>query len=349
MKYILLILGAVIYATGIDQVPSVSENDKEIICFVYHRVGDARYPTTNTSIKDFESHLSYLTKNKFRVLNFSDAIDYLHSDKPAEKIAVITVDDGYKSFYKNGLPLLKKYKLPSTLFINTASVGGGDMMDWKQIEDAIGNGVEIGNHTHSHAFFLNLDESQRYKSFREEIELSQSIIKKNLDITPVVFTFPYGEFDLEMKKIVKEAGFKVAAAQNSGVVFSGTDMLMCPRFPMSEAYSSPEKFAEKAAMKALRIVKVSPENFLLGENKRPLLTLTFENDELRTDQLQCFVQGGECTLNVVEKNDKQVTVTVQASKAISGRRRTLYTVTVPDKKGRWHWYSHLWINPGVKE
>lgn len=347
MKQVLLVLGVIAYVTGFDKAPIPAITDKEIVCFVYHRVGDARYPTTNTSIKDFESHLSYLAKNKYTVLNFSEAIAYLKSDKLLEKVAVITIDDGYKSFYKNGFPLLKKYKFPATLFINTESVGGGDMMDWQQIKDASENKIEIGNHTHSHAYFLNLT-TTRYQVFHDEIELSQSIIKKNLNMTPVVFTYPYGEFDIHMKAIVKEMGFQAAAAQNSGVVFAGGDLFMCPRFPMSEAYSSPEKFKEKISMKALHVLKANPESFLLGDNKKPMLTLTFEADNLRIDQLQCFIQGGECKLNVVEKNDKQVTITVQALKPLTGRRRTLYTVTVPDKEGSWHWYSHLWVNTGVK-
>ncbi len=31
--------------------------DKEVVCFVYHRVGDSRYPSTNISVVEFEAHL----------------------------------------------------------------------------------------------------------------------------------------------------------------------------------------------------------------------------------------------------------------------------------------------------
>src|SRR5688572_10450985 len=109
--------------TGADQ-------KKEVVCFVYHRFGDSRYPTTNVSIKDFEAHLAYLAKNKIRVVTFSEAISYLQSDQPVQKTVVITIDDAYQSFFKNGLPLLKKYSMPATLFINTKTVGGGDYMNW---------------------------------------------------------------------------------------------------------------------------------------------------------------------------------------------------------------------------
>jgi peptidoglycan/xylan/chitin deacetylase (PgdA/CDA1 family) len=322
---------------------------KEAVCFVYHRVGDHRYPSTNTSIKDFESHLSYLSKNSFKVLSYSDAIDYLKSDGPTQKVAVITIDDGYRSFYKNGYPLLKKYKFPATLFINTESVGGGDMMSWEEIKTMSENGIEIGNHTHSHAFFLNKPAGERYKIFREEVELSQSIIKKNLGLTPEVFTYPYGEFDPEMKKIIKEIGFKAASAQNSGVAHANGDLFMTPRFPMSESYSAIKQFAEKANMKALRVTKSDPESFVLGANKRPLLKLTVDTKDLRTNQFQCFIQGRPCEFKVISKTESSAVISLQATKALAGKRRTLYTVTVPDKQGKWHWYSHVWINPGVAD
>jgi peptidoglycan/xylan/chitin deacetylase (PgdA/CDA1 family) len=325
---------------------SLPREDKEVVCFIYHRFGDRRYPTTNTPVTDFEAHLAYLKKNNFRMLTFSEAINYIQSDEPARKTAVLTIDDGYKSFYENGLPLLKKYNVPATLFINTKTVGGSDFMDWPAIADAMKNNIEIGNHTHSHDFFLNKNEASRYDAFEEEIELSQSIIFENLHTTPVVFSYPYGEFDNKMKKIVKEAGFKAAAAQNSGVLYTSADLFQCPRFPMSESYSAKEKFAEKAAMKPLKILSRSPDHFTLPPDKKPLLTLTFDGTDLRLDQLQCFVQGGECALKIIDK--QKVTITVQATQPITKRRRTLYTVTVPDKEGVWHWYSHLWINEKVK-
>src|SRR6188768_2381359 len=72
---------------------TTTKGKKEVVCFVYHRFGDPRYPTTNVSVKDFEAHLAYLTKNNFKVVTFSDAISYLQSDQPEQKIAVITIDD----------------------------------------------------------------------------------------------------------------------------------------------------------------------------------------------------------------------------------------------------------------
>ncbi|HMG89088.1 MAG TPA: polysaccharide deacetylase family protein [Chryseolinea sp.] len=349
MKWILFVL--ISFTTlGIDY-RSISKNqtknNKEVVCFIYHRFGDSRYPSTNVSVEDFETHLKYLVENDFHVLKFSEAITYLRSDQPSKKTVVITIDDGYKSFFKNALPLLKKYKIPATLFVNTETVGGGDYMTWDELKEVVRYDIEIGNHTHSHHYFLNLPTSSRYKTFKDEIELSQSIIKKKLDLQPIVFSYPYGEFDSEMKKIVKQAGFVAAAAQNSGVMHSGSDIFQCPRFPMSEAYSSIKQFVEKASMHALQISDQSPESFLLGEKNPPVLTLTLSHGDLNLKELQCFVQGGECEITV-ETREENTILSLRARKPIAARRRTLYTLTVRDKRGQWYWFSHLWINPDIR-
>jgi peptidoglycan/xylan/chitin deacetylase (PgdA/CDA1 family) len=349
MKWILLLLTALMILGPDYESDSryLTKNEKEVVCFVYHRFGDSRYPSTNVSAKDFEIHLKYLVENDFQVLTFSQAIAYLHSEKPLRKTAVITIDDGYKGFFTNALPLLKKYDIPATLFINTKTVGGGDYMTWNELKDVARHDVEIGNHTHSHDYFLDLPETSRYKTFKDEIDLSQSIIKKNLDIEPIVFSYPYGEFDVEMKKIVQQAGFVAAAAQNSGVMYAGSDIFQCPRFPMSEAYSSEKQFIEKTSMHALQIIDQSPTAFVLREEDPPVLTLTLPGSDLNLKQLQCFVQGGECELNALKTTDESATISLRARKPLSGRRRTLYTLTFRDNQGKWYWFSHLWINRSV--
>ena len=323
--------------------------DKTVVCFLYHRFGDARFPSTNTSTVDFEAHLRYLEEGRFRVLSFSDAMDYLHSEEPMAKVAVITIDDGYMSFYERGLPLLKKYNMPATLFINTETVGASDYMGWEELTTAIGDGIEVGNHSHSHRYFMNEDESIRYDVFESDIIRSKEIISEKLGITPEVFAYPYGEFDNEMKRVVKKVGFKYAATQQSGVVHAGSDPYQIPRYPMSETYAGLAGFAEKASMRPLKITRQVPDNTVLPPaDPQPLLQLTIQNEGLQTSRLQCFVQGGDCELKITEENAEKLVITVRAKGDLS-RRRTMYTVTVPDNTGVWHWYSHLWINNGVPD
>lgn len=319
------------------------------MCLVYHRFGDNRFPTTNVTLSDFEAHLTYLKKEGFRVVKFSDAIRYLNDDSPPVKTVAITIDDGYKTFHKNALPLLRKFGMPATLFINTETVGGNDYMGWKELKEAIALGIEIGNHTHSHAYFLNLPDAGRYDEFRDELKLSQQIIKEQLGVLPEVFAYPYGEFDEAMKSTVREFGFIGAAAQNSGVMSNDADLYRCPRFPMSESYSNMKQFTEKIGMRRLRIASETPVSFVLppGE-ERPSLSVTVQGgQQIDTKQMQCYIQGNSCILNLQKDEEGNAVVVARPEKPIRGRRRTLCTLTVRDSAGGWHWFSHLWINPAV--
>jgi peptidoglycan/xylan/chitin deacetylase (PgdA/CDA1 family) len=319
--------------------------EKEVTCFVYHRFGDDRYPSTNISMDDFEAHLKHLKAEGFQVLTFASAIDYLQSDDPVKKTAVLTIDDGYESFYENGLPLLQKYEFPATLYINTETVGGNSYMDWEQLKTTKEAGIEIGNHTHSHAYFLNQPAAQRYDNFEKELKKTQRLIEENLGEEPVTFAYPYGELDERMLGIVKDLGFKGAAAQNSGVIGSSTDLHKCPRFPMSEAYSSIDKFKSKAEMRHVKLIKEEPSTFIATDDQ-PKLSLTLDPESPLNGSINCFIQGGDCAVSKKEVNGK-VILSISPEGPITGRRRFLYTFT-SQQDGQWYWYSHLWIRPEIE-
>lgn len=323
------------------QVVSVQESSKHVVAFVYHRFGDPRYPSTNVGLRDFESQLQYLKNENYKVLAFTDAVRYLQDDRAKmDKVACLTIDDGYESFYKDGWPLLKKYGISATMFLNTSTVGNGGYCDWLQVKEMMEEGLEIGNHTHSHQYFLDLPIEERYQVFEGELLQSQDIIEEQLGVKPRVFAYPFGEYDLEMKKIVCKH-FQAAAAQHSGVMHSESDSWLLPRFPISERYA--ESFISKAQMLPMLVSGTEGISPLLGDDRSPPLRLKVKSKGLQIQRAQCFVQAGGCTLGV---RDSSLNITPM--NAIAGRRRTLYTITVPDTLSRWHWYSWLWIDPAVR-
>ncbi|ELR73741.1 Polysaccharide deacetylase [Fulvivirga imtechensis AK7] len=317
--------------------------DRSVVLFVYHRFGDDRFPSTNIGIAEFRKHLEFLQSNNYSVMTLSDALAYLKRGENKKKVAVITIDDGYKSFQSGAMPLLQEFKMPATLFINTETVGSYDYLNWKELKELQGEGIEIGNHSHSHAYFLNYPEQERGRIFREDVVRAQDLMKEHLGLAPRIFAYPYGEYDPEMKGILSELGFDAAVAQNSGVMFTGGDQFAIPRFPMSDSYAA--GFAEKVKMKPLKVFSVKPEAVLLGDQNPPVLEVTFKNDSIRAGQLQCFVQYGKCSVEVLSSDP--LTVKLRATDLLK-HRRTLYTLTAPSLAGEWHWYSHLWVIPDVK-
>ena len=325
--------------------PELADHSKkEVVVFVYHRFGNAKYPSTNISIDDFEKHLIYLKSNKYTVLNFGDAVDYINNPQTPymEHVACITVDDGYKTFGSNAIPLLNKYEFASSLFINSESVGGGSFMDWDDLREVKNNGVEIGNHSHSHAYFLNFSKDERIKIFKEDLLKCQEKINQHLGFYPEVFAYPYGEFDPEMKDALKSLGFKASAAQNSGVMYAH-DNYAIPRFPMAGSYTKLEGFIEKANMKAFRVKNTDSESFLLNSTNPPSITIEFDTSGVDLSRFNCFTPG-EC-----ESSIDGNFITIKAQNKLTARR-TLYKITAPAKEGKgWYWFSHLWTQPYIKE
>lgn len=326
-----------------------SSVQKIVPTFVYHRFGDDRYPATNISNDAFESHLKHLKENDYQSLTFSESIDYLQSRKKARKVVCITVDDGYKSFIENGLPLLKTYGFTATVFVNTATVGSPNYLDWEQLKTLKEAGIEIGNHSDSHAYFLNDSLDTDRQRFGADLIKSQALIEEHLGAVPTAFAFPYGEFDEQMKTIVKGMGIKGAAAQSSGVNSADGDFYQVPRFPMSDRYGQIGSFIEKLGMLPLIVdeVKVISTGYS-GTKDNPRIIFKFKESDLRMEQLQCFVQGKRCSKSLRILRDGQVQLSVK-SKQVLTSRRSLYTITVPDKQGKWHWYSYTWVIPGIEE
>ena len=319
--------------------------ESSISTFVYHRFGDDRFPSTNIKLEQFEAHLKYLKDNDYEVLTLSEGLKRLKNRNRFPKTAILTIDDGYKSFYENAIPLLKKYGFPATLFVNTETIGAGDFMDWPELKVAQEAGVEIGNHSHNHAYFLNHVISE----FEADLITSELAFEANLGKIPTVFAYPYGEWSPQMAELLQRKGYIGAVAQNSGILYKEAPQFHLPRFPMSEAYAKLEDFVTKLKTLPLRVTKYEPiSTGYLGTETKPRVNLEFQENNLKLDQLQCFVQGADCKKSIQVVKDGLVKLSIRPDRDLN-RRRTLMTITVPDREGKWHWFSYLWVIPSIPE
>ncbi len=314
--------------------------------FVYHRFGDDRFPSTNISLSNFESHLKFLKENNYEVQPLSETLSRLNSKKKRmPNAAVITIDDAYKSFYENGWPLLKKYGFKATLYVNTKTVGAPDYMTWDEIKEVAASGIEIGNHSHGHNYFLN---GRTIQLFIDDLKESHLSFQKHLNSVPDTYAYPYGEWNEEMAYVLDTIGYKSAAAQNSGVVHTNSERFSLPRFPMPDAYADLDQFKQKLQVSAIEVTESKMiSSGYLGSMSRPRLKVWFKEKHFRLDQLQCFIQGSPAQKSItVERNDL-VELSVWPKNKLN-KRRTLFTITVPDVNGIWHWYSYSWVIPSIE-
>lgn len=313
--------------------------------FVYHRFGDERYPSTNIQLDQFEGHLKYLEENNYQSLTLSDALKRLKEDQSTNgKYVVLTIDDAYKSFYEKALPLLEKYDMNATLFVNTETVGFPDFMDWDEIKETQTSGIEIGNHSHSHAYFLNASA----QDFRDDLAQSEALFKANLARSPSVYAYPYGEWNVDMVSFLKQAGYAGAAAQHSGVMHPKSNRFALPRFPMSTAYAAIEQFIEKLQMKGFNEASSTFHSTALTNVDYPYLSLTLDPELFDGADIQGFISGKKAIMTHQEMGNDRLNVRLWTEEALTNRR-TRFTVTAKDRQGKWHWMSYVFIQPEIRE
>jgi peptidoglycan/xylan/chitin deacetylase (PgdA/CDA1 family) len=317
--------------------------------FVYHRFNDSRYPSTNITTEAFKAHLETLKAERFTVLTLGEVIDrFMAGESLPKRCAVLSIDDGYLSFLTDGWPLIKQYGYPATLFVSTDTVGGSDFMDWQDIYMLQKEGVEIGNHSASHSYFLDRlpteSENEWQTRVAEDLESSQALFQKHLGSSPRLFAYPYGEFSNELTVLIREAGFVAAFGQQSGVIADGQDMYALPRFPVGGTYSAENEFRSRLFMKNLPVQLEANQDTVITNKNPPTLKFYLNSKVVDVRTLKCFVQGGAgCLLEGgVSENGAY---SVKALQPLAGRR-SKYTVTASDTTGQvWYWYSQLWVLP----
>ena len=133
--------------------------DKGTLAIMYHRFNEQKYPSTNIQMKIFKEHIKIIKENDFDFYNPKDFISNFSLPKKDKKI-LLTIDDGFSSFYENAWPYLKKNRIPFILFVSTETVGKNGYMNWNQIKEVEKEKFAyIGNHSHSHKYLTDLDEN----------------------------------------------------------------------------------------------------------------------------------------------------------------------------------------------
>lgn len=90
-------------------------------------------------------------------------------------------------------------------------------------------GHTIGAHTIHH---LALS-SQPTDTKRREVFENKIALERLLQQPVHLFAYPYGEFDAEAMKAVREAGFRAAVTVQPGLVSAGTNRLLLPRYEIT--------------------------------------------------------------------------------------------------------------------
>ncbi|MEA3499371.1 MAG: polysaccharide deacetylase family protein [Campylobacterota bacterium] len=199
--------------------------------FVYHRFADDRYPSANTTTQELIKHFEYFKKHNYKVVPLNAILDKLENKEeiPSNWIA-LTIDDAYKSFYKSGLEVFKKYNYPFSLYVYIKATDKkyGDFMTWEEIKEASKYG-EIGLHSYSHPKLQNLTS----KEIITDTQKAYDIFEKELAFKPTSYAYPYGEYTSNVTKVLSENfDFRTILNQSTGSVNKNTNINDIPRIAL---------------------------------------------------------------------------------------------------------------------
>jgi len=251
---------------------------------MYHRFDENKYPSTNIQMNIFKSQIDIIYNNNYKFYN-PDKFEIEFNKPKNEKKILLTIDDAFKSFYENAWPYLKENRIPFILFVSTEAVGKFGYMTWSQIKEIEKEEFAfLGNHSHSHEYLINYS----FKNFKNDIDKSINIFKKQIGYNPKFFSYPFGEYSLEQKNYISK-NFKFAFGQHSGVIDLNKDKYELPRFPINEKYGDLIRFERLIKFLPLQYYNIAPEDkFVDFLSNPPEMHIEFFDEQKNINKISCY-------------------------------------------------------------
>jgi peptidoglycan/xylan/chitin deacetylase (PgdA/CDA1 family) len=246
------------------------------VILTYHSISEGDSPL-KVSPSLFAEQMEWLRDN-VRVAPLSEVVAALAGRRPLpERTVVLTFDDGFRDFYSSAAPVLRRLRLPATVFLPTgycgklnrwpsqpAWVSEEALLDWKQVNEIVQDGFKIGAHgiNHSDLTTMSLEEAE------QEISGSKAQIEEHTACQVEFFAYPYGRWSPMVRALVL-GNFRGACATAAGIVEPDADPFALPRadahyvrHPASFRMLFTTKFAAYiAARRMIRRMRRQPEGF----------------------------------------------------------------------------------------
>jgi len=300
---------------------------------MYHRFNEPKYPSTNVQMDIFKEQIKIIESSNAIFIdpnNLDKEIPTIHKTKSI----LLTIDDGFSSFYKNAWPYLKNKKIPFILFISTREIGKNGYMTWDQIREVQNSKIGIiGNHSHTHDYLVDLSN----KKINHDIDQSIKIFKKELGYNPNYFSYPFGEYSLDFINIIKQ-NFNFAFGQHSGVIDLSKDNFQLPRFPINEKYGDLERFKSVINLLPFYYKNIFPkENYLTDINNPPEVFVEFFSEQNNLENITCYSNENNKwrKSKTIFENDYKLKILIN-EKFTTERGRI--NCSLNDKEG-WRWFG----------
>jgi peptidoglycan/xylan/chitin deacetylase (PgdA/CDA1 family) len=115
---------------------TVSRFSRRFQVLAYHKVSPDPHPFFEpVEPQAFEEQMQFIS-SCYRVMALTELIERSRRGEVLERAVAVTFDDGYRDNYEYAFPILKKYKIPATIFVATGAIETGATLWHDRVFDA---------------------------------------------------------------------------------------------------------------------------------------------------------------------------------------------------------------------
>lgn len=195
---------------------------------MYHEVTRGQPQEIHAVSQDqFSAQMRWLHESGFATVGLDDWPDGPSGAGPrvTARSVAITFDDGYRDNYANAWPILVEQGLRATVFLvagrlgqtsvwRPGALGQAPLMGWSEVREMAEAGICFGSHTISHADLTALDSD----AVTQEITGARERIEQALGRPVESISYPYSRLTPTVKRLVQQAGYRVACSCPTGYV-----------------------------------------------------------------------------------------------------------------------------------
>jgi peptidoglycan/xylan/chitin deacetylase (PgdA/CDA1 family) len=167
------------------------KNDQNFFIIMFHRINDDKNPYFyGTPLQIFEEQIKIM-KKFYNIFSLDEIIQLSKKSSIPERAITITFDDGYLDNYTNAFPILKKYKIPATIFLATGVINSNQIL-W---HDHV---IEVFRESTEDSFILD-GNIYSLKGTQNRVHSAQLILNKLKKLQPKIRDRKISELENKLK------------------------------------------------------------------------------------------------------------------------------------------------------
>ncbi len=196
---------------------------------MYHNLGDAPCEEDVpyfVSQSNFYKQMRFLKWGGYKTITLDQLKGFIQGKKKIPKRSIIiSFDDGYDSFEKIGVPILKKIGFSATMFIITSKINTPGYLGSESIRKLQQDGIQFESHSHTHPIITKLQNSE----VKFELSESKKELESVLSSSVRFYAYRGGHYNENIKKMVQDEGYTAAVCSKPGLNNNKTNIFALRR------------------------------------------------------------------------------------------------------------------------